>query len=574
MFRLRTVVIFVLFSTLPVCIQAQTFPEQEAIISVERIWDRAQHSAFTSLVYFNEHFYCAFREGSGHIPGINGTIRIIASKDGQNWMSVALLSKKDRDLRDPMLSTTPDNRLMLNCGGSFYQGKKLFAMQPLVSFSDQSGSSFSLPEEINIDLKIKTNKYWLWRTTWHKGVAYAAIYQPGKAKLQLVKSSDGLNYELLTSLNIPGFPTETTLRFTRDDKMIAVVRRDAKQPNGFIGTSVVPYKKWTWRELDVRLGGPDLLVLDNGRMICATRAYQPGSQRRTILGKITEDGFFARLLTLPGNGDCSYPGLLVRDDVLYVSYYSSHEEKTAIYFARVWLDELKSWLDMEVTAKPQLKANPAGVAELSCDDPGAEIYYTLDGGMPVHTNSDIYSQPIQVTKTTILRAIAYHKGKLQSKVLSTEIGTAIFQKAQALKKQPAPGLAYAYFAGRVESTADINKLDKKQSGICTKISIEKRLRDQDFAFVFNGFIRIPQDGIYTFFLRSNDGSVLTLNDAELINNDGPHASDEIIATTSLRAGFHKIRLDYFQMGGGKELRLLWKGADFGKTAIPAAFLFH
>jgi hypothetical protein len=39
---------------------------------------------------------------------------------------------------------------------------------------------------------------------------------------------------------------------------------------------------------------------------------------------------------LPSGGDCSYPGLYWHDDVLHVTYYSSHEgNKAAIYHAQV-----------------------------------------------------------------------------------------------------------------------------------------------------------------------------------------------------------------------------------------------
>jgi hypothetical protein len=42
-----------------------------------------------------------------------------------------------------------------------------------------------------------------------------------------------------------------------------------------------------------------------------------------------------KLLKLPSGGDTSYPGLLWHNDLLYVSYYSSHEGKTRIYLAKV-----------------------------------------------------------------------------------------------------------------------------------------------------------------------------------------------------------------------------------------------
>ena len=40
-------------------------------------------------------------------------------------------------------------------------------------------------------------------------------------------------------------------------------------------------------------------------------------------------------LILPSGGDCSYPGMVWHDDLLWVSYYSSHEGKGSIYLARV-----------------------------------------------------------------------------------------------------------------------------------------------------------------------------------------------------------------------------------------------
>ena len=38
------------------------------------------------------------------------------------------------------------------------------------------------------------------------------------------------------------------------------------------------------------------------------------------------------------------------DNILYVSYYSTHEGKTAIYFAKIWLEKLENWLEIETTS--------------------------------------------------------------------------------------------------------------------------------------------------------------------------------------------------------------------------------
>jgi len=221
----------------------------------------------------------------------------------------------------------------------------------MVSFSDKSGKKISTPQIIQIDKNIGTDKDWLWKVTWHKGKAYSAIYQltTEGSILQLVKSSDGISYSHITTLNIPGKPNETTLRFTSDNKMIAVVRRGGSNPHGYIGISDVPYKQWKWNELEGRLGGPDFLILPGNKMICGTREYLPDGENKMMLAKITNAGDLTKLVTLPSGGDCSYPGMVIRDNILYVSYYSAHEEKTAIYFAKLWLEKLENWLEIKTT---------------------------------------------------------------------------------------------------------------------------------------------------------------------------------------------------------------------------------
>ena len=44
---------------------------RHALISVERIWDRAQHNAFTDLARSHGRLYCTFREGKGEPPQSN-----------------------------------------------------------------------------------------------------------------------------------------------------------------------------------------------------------------------------------------------------------------------------------------------------------------------------------------------------------------------------------------------------------------------------------------------------------------------------------------------------------------------
>ncbi len=328
---------------------AQETAAQKYLISVERIYDRAPHSAFTDLAEFQGKLYAVFREGTGHVPGkegTNGTIRILSSSNGQNWQSVALLDEEHVDLRDPKLSVTPDGRLMVLIGGSYYEGEKLGVRRTRVSFSDRLGAKFSAPQPVEVDPRIRTDADWVWRVTWQGKTGYALMYQSGgvaggeEFKAQLLSTQDGIHYKYITTFNIDGRPNETTLRFLSDGTMVAWVRRERGSQNGFIGTSRAPYTEWTWKEQSVRLGGPNFLVLPNGKLLGATRGHLPDKKTNTYVAWLGLDGAVTPIVSLPSGGDTSYAGMLLRGDKVLVLYYASHEGKSAIYLATLNLKAL------------------------------------------------------------------------------------------------------------------------------------------------------------------------------------------------------------------------------------------
>jgi len=316
--------------------RAQSFTPQSV-----KIWDEAPHSAFTSLIRYRNAFYCCFREASKHVGGTDGKIRVIRSKDGKQWESIALLEKATIDLRDPMLSLAPNNRLMLSIGGSIYdpvQRSKLLGMHPMVSFADAAGNTFSEPEQVTITPT--TDKSWIWRVTWHKGVGYGATYTDGS--LYLMKTTDGKNYERTTKLEVDGRPNESTVRFDSKDNIYVLIRREEGDKMGIIAKSAPPYTNWTYSKMSLRLGGPNFLFINNDKnLLVGTRLWdEPGGPVTGIL--LTDlEGKVLKTIKLPSGGDCSYTGLALFGNKCYVSYYSSHGEKTAIYFTNIPLKELK-----------------------------------------------------------------------------------------------------------------------------------------------------------------------------------------------------------------------------------------
>jgi hypothetical protein len=345
----RVLTAWVLVAVLATPATADETAEQKYVASIERIWDRPAHAAFTDLIAFDGDLYCAFREGSDHVPGLNGVVRVIRSNDGANWESVAVLEEPHADLRDPKLSITPSGRLMVNMGASFYHGKKRLKIESRVALAESDGKTFAGPLRVVFPKEMAASANWLWRVTWHEGIAWGCVQQlhegpaaESRRALRLVRSRDGVNFEEVARLNVDA-PSETTLRFLADGTMVAMIRCEGKPPIGRIGTARPPYADWKFVDANKRLGGPNFVQLPGGLWLAGSRGYEPSGPRTQLWRLDLASAQFRDLLTLPSGGDNSYPGFVIDGQKrrVYVSYYSSHEGKAAIYLATLRLDALE-----------------------------------------------------------------------------------------------------------------------------------------------------------------------------------------------------------------------------------------
>ena len=299
------------------------------LVSVRKIWDAAPHNAFTDLVRFKAEWLCVFREGQKHVSP-DGALRVIASTNGEQWTSVALLTSTNADLRDAKITVTPDGQLMLSGAGALHQPAT--AKHRSLAWFSKDGRTWTEP------VVIGDPNQWLWRTTWHRGTAYAVGYGTANERfVRLYTSKDGRVFRpLVTRLHEQGYPNEASLLFEPDDSALCLLRRDGTPNTGLLGRSKPPYTNWVWKDLGTRVGGPQLLRLPDGRHVAAVRLYD-GTVRTALCWLDPEGGRLREFLKLPSGGDTSYAGLAWHDGLLWVSYYSSHEGKTCIYLARVRL---------------------------------------------------------------------------------------------------------------------------------------------------------------------------------------------------------------------------------------------
>lgn len=211
-------------------------------------------------------------------------------------------------------------------------------------------------------------------------------------------------------------------------------------------------------------------------------------------------------------------------------------------------------------------------AELKSTTPEAVIHYTLDGSEP-DENAPVYSEPFVLKETTIIKAKGYKKGFVPSRTYSIQATKAVLRPALSI--QPTKhGVAYTYYEGEFQWVADLQKAKEVESGTIPEPSILNAKLPDHFGYIFTGYIYAPEDGVYEFSTRSDDGSVLYIGKEKVVDNDASHAAIDAMGRIPLQKGYHPFALHYFEDYEGEYLGWSWRTPSMSKLdAIPTENLY-
>ncbi|WP_207801095.1 MULTISPECIES: exo-alpha-sialidase [Gammaproteobacteria] len=325
-------------------------PTEIPLFPAKRIWYKAPHNAFTDLAWFRGAWWCVFREGENHVSP-DGQIRLLRSKNGESWRTVKVFVAEGADLRDPSLVVTPQNKLVLLSAKKVLRAEHGFS-HLVYAWQSDTGRQWSQAQEVG------EKDLWLWRVafpdsneqlTTGLGVAYKV---GGDYHARLYSTENGIDFiplvERLRGKRKPEYSNESGLCFSKDGTAWCLMRRDPQ--TALLGSAKPPYKRWNWKDTKQRIGGPVMATLDDGRILSVVRFYtvenkQIVAARTSFAWVNTETGKLTECGRLPSGGDTSYAGLVVKDGVAYVSYYSAHrlvarKYRPSIYFAQVPICDL------------------------------------------------------------------------------------------------------------------------------------------------------------------------------------------------------------------------------------------
>ncbi len=213
--------------------------------------------------------------------------------------------------------------------------------------------------------------------------------------------------------------------------------------------------------------------------------------------------------------------------------------------------------------------NPANMADFAGTFPGGTVTFT-DGQttqtITINVSGDSEAEPDETFAVTL-------SNPSDSSIITTASAVGSILNDDLLAGES--GLLGEYFNGifltgsvgtRVDATVNFPS-DWGNAPPGTAVTA-----DDNYAVRWTGLVETSTAGSWTFFTTSNDGVRLWIDDVLIIDNWTQHAVVENSSTVSLSAGWHSIRLEYFQKGGVAEITLSYQGPGQAKTIIPQAKL--
>jgi hexosaminidase len=300
--------------------------------------------------------------------------------------------------------------------------------------------------------------------------------------------------------------------------------------------------------------------------------FTPEQARRVLGG---EGNMWAEHTPLPQHTDRQvFPRLCALAEV----YWSPKEVRDYRDFARRLGPHLGRLASMGVryfVQKPSLVGSETVFTDwvkvsLARAAPGDKIVYTLDGREP-WLGSPTYVGPFKLFRSATLRACTV-RGRSMSDPFVQQF------RRESLRpsvdgRNLIRGIRVQEYHGSWGQVPNFYTLTADLVGETDTIGLGVTKRTENLALVFDGYVEIPGEGIYTFYVNSDDGTRLYIDGDLIVDNDGPHGAIEKSGQAALRTGKHAIRLEYYQGSGGRALEVSMAGPGYTKRQIPATALW-
>jgi alpha-L-fucosidase len=288
-------------------------------------------------------------------------------------------------------------------------------------------------------------------------------------------------------------------------------------------------------------------------------------------------------LVLPGIYNQAKAGYLLADPIREPLSVKRQEDALVVGVPAKAPTQYNSVVVLDLVGKPDVNDPPeiTANADIFVDSlsvnvvsgrSNIEVRYTLDGSVP-GDKSKTANAPLLIRGTTAVKARCFRDGKPVSGVAQATFSKVNPRPAEA-GVAASIGLRYVYCEGKWDSLPDFKALTPKKEGVVPEFVLSPKVEPDYFGFEYTGFIKVPESGVYTFYVESDDGSRLYIGDKLVVDNNGLHSLAEKKGVVPLAAGLHPIRVLFFERDGNEGLKVSYEGPGLKKQEISSSALFH
>ncbi|TFF38899.1 family 20 glycosylhydrolase [Mucilaginibacter psychrotolerans] len=202
--------------------------------------------------------------------------------------------------------------------------------------------------------------------------------------------------------------------------------------------------------------------------------------------------------------------------------------------------------------------------------PGLTVHYTTDGTLPDMLSPKL-SEPLVIKTSQHIRLAAFKADGAMGDVYDLQYQKQTLAEPVAIAS-PAKGLLCSEYRQLYKNTTLIPNTKPDTTFTVQSITVPKEAEAPSFAIKYRGYLEIPTDGIYSFYLTCDDGGTLKIAGRDVVNNDGLHAAIEKNGQVALKKGLQPIALDFIEGGGGYTLKLKYSLNGSEPKDIPAEWL--
>ena len=198
------------------------------------------------------------------------------------------------------------------------------------------------------------------------------------------------------------------------------------------------------------------------------------------------------------------------------------------------------------------------------------LRYTTDGSEPT-AESTVYTQPLTVTEDTTVKAAYFTAAGERSEDMVT---VSAKKPVEVKTEELVQGLDVQFYDFKIKDTHKLAKKKAKKSSKESYFNMKPYKGKDNFSLRYTGFIKIEQDGAYTFSTKSDDGSTLSLAGALIVDNGGFHGYQETFGTVNLKKGYYPIEVNFSEAGGAERLDVFMQAPGQEKVKLSKDILFR